>query len=118
MTEVHFSDYKKYFNDYEWNLEIHEKETWDKLNTILKNYKNFVFLDIGCQKGIYSMKVLEEFKNSEVFGFDVLKHPEIESLELVKNFTFINKPIGNEKKLILKSHMIRKLSLKMYSQLL
>ncbi|MBT4910789.1 MAG: hypothetical protein HON61_05200 [Alphaproteobacteria bacterium] len=73
MTEAHFSDYKKYFNDYEWNLEIREKETWDKLNTTLKNY--------------------------EVFGFDVLKHPEIKSLELVKNFTFINKPIGNEKKL-------------------
>jgi len=97
MSILKYEDYEQYFYNYDWNLTQHEKDTWDYLKELLKNYDNFVFLDIGAQKGIYSEKILQNFKNCHVYGFDVLKHPEIKHLEKSENFTFINKAIGNGK---------------------
>jgi len=54
MSILKYEDYEQYFYNYDWNLTQHEKDTWDYLKELLKNYDNFVFLDIGAQKGIYS----------------------------------------------------------------
>jgi len=44
------------------------------------NRHDLVFVDVGCQKGIYTTGLLDEYPYSSVYAFDALAHPEIISL--------------------------------------
>jgi FkbM family methyltransferase len=86
-------NYPGYFGG-DWSVELHEFPSWSFMKNHVKN--NTVFLDIGCQKGIYSKAVLEMAGNSQVYGFDVLQFPEIKRLEeLFSNFKFIHSAVGD-----------------------
>lgn len=78
-----------------WSIHNEEKPSWDSVKTFLS--PGCVFLDIGCQKGIYSQGVIDLFgEDCVVYGFDVLEHPEIKKIENSNsNFTFINSAVGD-----------------------
>tara|TARA_Y100000361_G_scaffold119906_1_gene111460 strand:+ start:41 stop:652 length:612 start_codon:yes stop_codon:yes gene_type:complete len=78
-----------------WSIHNEEKPSWD----YLKNYvePGCVFLDIGCQKGIYSQGCIDICgEDCTVYGFDVLEHSQIKELEKNnKNFKFFHKACGD-----------------------
>ena len=90
-------DYNQYSHLFSlpWNIENHERKTWDYMKVFLN--RGCVFFDIGCQKGIFSEGVLNLFQeNCNVFGFDVLEHPDISELKnKFSNFYFNNFAVGN-----------------------
>tara|TARA_R110000868_G_scaffold28093_1_gene105738 strand:+ start:3033 stop:3653 length:621 start_codon:yes stop_codon:yes gene_type:complete len=90
---IDYSKYSHLFND-PWNIEYHEKKTWDYMKVFLN--RGCVFFDVGCQKGIFSEGVIDLLKDDcSVYGFDVLEHPSIVKLrKRFSNFKFINSAIG------------------------
>lgn len=90
-------NYENYSNLFyaKWSIYEEEKPTWEYIKTFLS--PNCVFLDIGCQKGIFSEGVLDLYgKNCQVFAFDVLQHPNISNIEKkFNNFYFLNSAVGD-----------------------
>ena len=93
------SNYESYSHLFRgsWSIHNQEKSSWDLVKTFLN--KDCVFLDIGCQKGIYSQGVIDIFgEDCSVYGFDVLDHPEIKLIENAHdNFKFIHSAVGDGK---------------------
>lgn len=91
------ADYSSYSHLFcgSWTIYNEEKPSWDSVKTFLN--PGCVFLDIGCQKGIYSQGVIDLFgKECSVYGFDVLEHPEMkEMVSSNSNFRFINSAVGD-----------------------
>lgn len=91
-----FEDYKDYFNG-EWTIESHEYPSWSLVKEFL--FPGMVFLDVGCQKGIYSKGVMDFLKlKCSVYAFDLIEFPEI--IQLKKDygdcFNFYQLAIGIE----------------------
>lgn len=78
-----------------WSVEREEFPSWEFMKKFLNH--GMVFLDIGCQKGIYSKAVLDQIdRSSKIYGFDVVQFPEIKTLEeKYSNFQFIHSGIGD-----------------------
>jgi len=90
---IKYNDYKDLFDSYSWDI-TNEQESWDFLKTFLK--PNCVFLDIGCQKGMYSEAVLQEQYSSIVYAFDIIKHPSIDRIcKEYPSFQFIPEAVGD-----------------------
>jgi len=92
--DVQFENFNELFSDYNFDA---ENNSYEYLKTFFPIDQKFYFIDIGCQKGLYSSKVLNEFKHAKVFGYDPVKHKEIEKLEENPNFSFSEKAIANGK---------------------
>lgn len=85
---------EKDFLNYNWTIN-NELSTWEKLKNFL--FPGCVFVDIGCQKGIYSKEVISYLKgNCHIIAIDALEHPEIRKV-LRETDLFINKVIGDGK---------------------
>ena len=80
-----------------WSIHSEEKPSWDSVKTYLED--GCVFIDVGCQKGIYSQGVIDVLgENCSVYGFDVLEHAKIREIENNnKNFKFYHSACGDGK---------------------
>jgi len=80
-----------------WSIHSEEKPSWDSVKTYLED--GCVFIDVGCQKGIYSQGVIDVLgENCSVYGFDVLEHAKIREIENNnKNFKFYPSACGDGK---------------------
>jgi len=66
------------FINYHWDI-LCEKETAEKLNSYLS--PGITFVDIGCQKGMYSNYVKQKLNNDcRVIAIDAVEHPEIKNI--------------------------------------
>jgi FkbM family methyltransferase len=89
-----YEDYKHLFHG-SWSIRAHEKPTWDYMKTFLS--PGCVFFDIGCQKGIFSEGVFQDFgEECTVYAFDALEHPGMKTLqERYNNLHFFSFAIGD-----------------------
>lgn len=100
MTE--FESYRHLFANYSWTIEEHEAPSFLLTKALLEikfsglNPKDLVFVDVGCQKGIYSKGLSDNFPQSAIFAYDVLAHPEMLNLANDNfNILFQELAIGN-----------------------
>lgn len=81
------------FVNYHWDISC-EEETAKKLNDYL--FPGVVFVDIGCQKGMYSSYVKQSLNNDcRVIAIDAVEHPEIKNI-LTEKDVFYQAILGDK----------------------
>jgi len=73
-----------YFN------KTYEDELLNKSLSLIKNNNIKYFFDIGCNFGIYSLYLGKNFKNLEIFAFDILENNILRMNEMIKKNNLIN----------------------------
>lgn len=95
MNYPDYNNYKDLFNG-EWRIEHEERNSWEFLKTLL--FSGATFVDVGCQKGIYSKGVLDFLEKCSVYAFDVMRFPQMDSLLEDSRFHFTQAAVGNGEK--------------------
>lgn len=101
---IDYHQYKHLFKDYSWSIDD-EAPSWLIVERILLNCsantsERLICLDKGCQKGMYSSKLLEVFGDRVgVIAYDLMLHPEMHknALESGGRIIYRGRPAGNGK---------------------
>ena len=107
FRECKFFAYPQKKNLSRWmirNLQIWDKEYIELISSIIKK-KKYIFLDIGCNYGAYSIPIAKNFNDIDVYCFDpsentLKKLEENIRINNIQNITYFNIAIGEKEKYV------------------